>query len=233
MKANPDKFHLLLTDTDCQGMEVCNEKIENSFCEKLLGIKIDTKLKFEEHVETLCKKASQKINALTRKLSSMTFQQKKLRLNSFLILHFSYCPIFLRIIHQDCTTSFTDLLVKDNSLTIHHRNLQKLVTEMFKVKVGIALEIINDSFQNEHKPYNLRNKFLVKSNNVRSENYGTHTASFVGPRIWNTLPKVCQNTNSLLVFKENKKKWITENCPCRICKNYVKDLGFCNIVDSI
>ena len=61
MKANPDKFHLLLTDTDCQGMEVCNEKIENSFCEKLLGIKIDTKLKFEEHVETLCKKASQKI----------------------------------------------------------------------------------------------------------------------------------------------------------------------------
>ena len=61
MKANPDKFHLLLIKTDCQGMEVCNEKIENSFCEKLLGIKIDTKLKFEEHVETLGKKASQKI----------------------------------------------------------------------------------------------------------------------------------------------------------------------------
>ena len=34
--ANPDKFHLLLTNTDCQGIEVCNEKTENSFCEKLL-----------------------------------------------------------------------------------------------------------------------------------------------------------------------------------------------------
>ena len=36
MKANPDKFHLLLTDTDCQEIEVRNEKIENSFREKLL-----------------------------------------------------------------------------------------------------------------------------------------------------------------------------------------------------
>ena len=54
MKANPDKFHLLLIATDCQGMEVRNEKIENCLHEKLSGIKIETKLKFEEHVETLC-----------------------------------------------------------------------------------------------------------------------------------------------------------------------------------
>ena len=66
MKANPDRFHLLLNDTDFQGMEVCNEKTEFFFCEKLLGIKTDTKLKFEEHVETLSKNASQKINALAR-----------------------------------------------------------------------------------------------------------------------------------------------------------------------
>ena len=37
-------FHPLLTDTDCQGMELCNEKIENSLSEKQLGKKIDTKL---------------------------------------------------------------------------------------------------------------------------------------------------------------------------------------------
>ena len=54
MKANPDKFHLILITTDSQGMEVRNEKIENCVHEKLSGIKIETKLKFEEHVETLC-----------------------------------------------------------------------------------------------------------------------------------------------------------------------------------
>ena len=82
----------------------------------------------------------------------------------------------LLIIYQDYKPSSTDLLAKDNSLTIHHRNLQKLVTEMFKVKVGIEPEILKDIFKIEEKPYNLRHKFLVKSNNATSVNYGTYTA---------------------------------------------------------
>ena len=73
---------------------------------------------------------------------------------------------------------------------------------MFKLKVVIAPEIMTDIFQIEDKLYILRHKFLVKSNNVRSVNYGTQTACFFGPRIWGTIPKVFQNTNSLLVFKE-------------------------------
>ena len=115
-------------------------------------------------LETLCKKASKKINALARISSYMTFQQRKLIVNSCVISHLSYHPIVwmlhsrwlnnrvnnihniyeraLRIIYQNHTASFTDLLAKVNSLTIYHRYLQKLVTEMFKVKVGIAQEII-------------------------------------------------------------------------------------------
>ena len=91
MKA--DKLHYILTDTDFQGIGVCNKRIESSFCEKLLRIKIDTKLKLEEHVEILCKKASQKINALPRISSYMSFQQKVLVLNPFVISHISHCPI--------------------------------------------------------------------------------------------------------------------------------------------
>ena len=63
MKANPDRFHPLLNDTDFQ---YAMRKLNFFSCEKLLGIKTDTKLKFEEHVETLSKNASQKINALGR-----------------------------------------------------------------------------------------------------------------------------------------------------------------------
>ena len=36
MKANSDKFHLLLTGIDSKGTEVLNEKIGKSFCETLL-----------------------------------------------------------------------------------------------------------------------------------------------------------------------------------------------------
>ena len=51
--------------------------IISSNCEKLLGIKFDSKLKFDKHVEHLCKKANQKINAVARISSSMKFEQRK------------------------------------------------------------------------------------------------------------------------------------------------------------
>ena len=58
--------------------------------ENLLAIKIDNKLTFEEHVEGLCKKCSQKINVLTRISSLMRFKQRNRFIKSF-ITHFSYC----------------------------------------------------------------------------------------------------------------------------------------------
>ena len=39
----------------------------------------------------------------------------------------------LRLVYKN-DHSFEELLNKDNSLSIHHRNLQKLVTEIYKVK---------------------------------------------------------------------------------------------------
>ena len=51
MKAKGDKFYLLLNDRSCQRMNVCNKRIGNCCCKNLLGIKIDTKQKFEDHFE--------------------------------------------------------------------------------------------------------------------------------------------------------------------------------------
>ena len=67
MKANPGKYHLLLSATEETNTlnieEVC---IKSSKCEKLLRVNIDNHLTFETHVESLCKKASQRLNALLR-----------------------------------------------------------------------------------------------------------------------------------------------------------------------
>lgn len=80
MKAKSDKFHLLLNG--CQRMNVCNDGSGNYRCKKLLDRKID---KFEDHVETLCDKASHKINALIRISLYMTSQQRKHVYNLLLI----------------------------------------------------------------------------------------------------------------------------------------------------
>ena len=68
--------------------------LADSTCsEKYLGIKIDNKLTFEEHVEGLCKKTSQKFSAVARISSLMRFEQKKRIFNLFITSHFSYWPL--------------------------------------------------------------------------------------------------------------------------------------------
>ena len=68
MVLNSGKCHFM-----CLGKNTENEtyflddtEIKNSSEEKILGITIDNKLKFKSHVKNLCKKASQKIGALSR-----------------------------------------------------------------------------------------------------------------------------------------------------------------------
>ena len=66
MKGNEDKCHVILSSQDDVHVNVGTEQIENSKCQKLLGINIDSKLTFEDHINRICKKASAKLNAIDR-----------------------------------------------------------------------------------------------------------------------------------------------------------------------
>ena len=176
MKANPERYYLLINNTkeDFQ-TKIGNETVSNSKYEKFLGVKADYKLNFNEHVSWKSKKANQKLNALSRIASCMIFD-RRLILNFFITSHFSYGPIVwithsrkmnervnnnhgraLRIVYKDFISSFQELLVEDSSLNIiHHRNLQKPVTETFKVKNGLSPELMNDVFEFIEKLCSLR-----------------------------------------------------------------------------
>ena len=66
MKLNTDKCHPLLNSQEPNTLKKGELHISNSLSEKLLGITFDCKLKFNKHIEDICQKASQKINALAR-----------------------------------------------------------------------------------------------------------------------------------------------------------------------
>ena len=71
MKANPDKCHFLVrTSVNINGFQ-----LTNSTEEKLLGIKFDSKLSFENHVSSICKKASQRQHALTWIVNDMNLSK--------------------------------------------------------------------------------------------------------------------------------------------------------------
>ena len=64
MKANADKCHLLITTNEEKSISIGGKKIQNSNSEKLIGVIIDNKLSFTEHLHKICYKTSQKPNAL-------------------------------------------------------------------------------------------------------------------------------------------------------------------------
>ena len=223
MKANRGKYHLLLSATgETNTLNIDDVCINSSKCEKLCGVNIDSNQTFETHVQSLCKKASQKLNALLRVTCSLNFDQRKLLLNAFITSHFSYALVVwtfhgrkwnnrinkiheraLRVVIKDYTSSFDDLLVKDNSFKIHERNLQKLALEIFKVKKGMAPVIMNNIFEFSDNPYSLRNNIVYfKSRNVRTVRYGIKTVSFVGPRIWNSISLEIKESTSLQIFQK-------------------------------
>ena len=84
MKANISKCHLLVNKKDEVVISSGETKIENSDYEKLLGIKVDTKLNFNEHLNDIISKASRKINALSRVVPYMSLCKKKILMNLFL-----------------------------------------------------------------------------------------------------------------------------------------------------
>ena len=61
---------------------------------------------------------------------------------------------------------------------------------------------------------------------VKSVYHGTESISYLGPKIWEILPKKLKNIENLAHFKNEIKTWKPENCPCRLCQVYIKSEGF-------
>ena len=198
-------------------MRVGDALIKNSDSEKLLGIDIDSKLTFKGHVNKLCKKANQKLHALARVSNYMNEAKLRTIMKAFVTSQFGYCPLVwmfhdrknnnrinkiqeraLKLIYKEDASSFTDLLKRDSSVTIHERNLQVLATEIYKVENNIGPVMMNAILAKREIPYNLRAARRYKTNNVKSVRYGTETISYRSAK--NT--GICSGSyNALSIFK--------------------------------
>ena len=76
----------------------------------------------------------------------------------------------LRLAYNDKNSSFRELLERDNSVTIHERNIQVLLTEIFKVKSGAAPEIMTEIFKFKDHSYDLRKNNCLESRIIKSLN---------------------------------------------------------------
>ena len=69
----------------------------------------------------------------------------------------------LRIVYSDKQSTFEELLEKDNTVSVHQRNLQFFATELYKVLKGLSPDLMKDVFPlNDDPGYSTRNKRTFK-----------------------------------------------------------------------
>ena len=132
----------------------------------------------------------------------------------------------LRIVYKNDELTFRELLKKDHSITIHQRNLQRLVIEMYKIKTHLSPLLVQQLFTQKDNTYDLRNKICWETYNVRKVIYGTETIRYRSPKMWELVPTRIRESKLLLEFEEKIKQWKPEGCDCRMCKPYIHNLGF-------
>ena len=247
MVLNSKKCHFMCIGKDRENetftfKDVCYKSSKE---EVILGITIDNKLSFGSHIRKMCKKSGQKLNALSRITTFLNKDKKSIIFNAMIKSKFSYCPIIwmfssqrsnnlinkvhersLRLITNDENSSFETLLQNINDITVHQRNLQILMTEVYKIIKGEAPAIMKNSFIFRENIHNIRNFQFIANENKNTVRYGLDTMCYRTPSLWASLPEEYKHLNSVRKFKEKIKKWKSERCVCRLCRTYEQNLGF-------
>ena len=74
----------------------------------------------------------------------------------------------IRIVYSDNQSTFEELLEKENTFSVHQRNLQFLATELYKVSNGLSPDLMKDIFPlNDDSGYSTRSKTTFKSRHVK------------------------------------------------------------------
>ena len=69
---------------------------------------------------------------------------------------------------------------------------------------------------------------------VHSTHNGLESLSSFGPVGWNTMvPNSVKSSQNINIFKERIKSWVPENCPCKLCIDYVAGVGYGVFKDNI
>ena len=91
---------------------------------------------------------------------------------------------------------------------------------MFKIHRGLSPEILRETFVSKTSSYNLRRNDTFEKRKVHSVYHGTESLSFLGPKIWDLVPVELKQSELKI------RNWVPFECPCRIYKTYIQQVGF-------
>ena len=242
MKVNPSKFQFMfIKPIICryetpQFIEINDTKVQCESEVKLLGITIDERLKFDRHVDILCKKAAKQLNVMYRFKNIFNSKEKGVMYNTFILSNFNYCPIIwhfcgktstkkieaiqeraLRFMYNDKESTYDSLLKKCQCNTLHIRRIMTIATEVFKSLNHLNPIFMKDSFHQKDINYNLRDANVLSQPKFNKITYGKNTFKYYGSHVWNLLPNEVKLCTDIESFKSLLKTWEGPKCQCNMC----------------
>ena len=208
MQANPGKFQFLaISSSNSQRyrLSLINEtEIESEPYVKALGVFIDHKLKFTEHISAICKKAARQLNALARISKYLDLKSRKIIYQSFVASNFNYCPLVwhfcgkvnnsklekiqeraLKIIYRDYDSTYGELLANSNSSTLLIARLRLMICEVFKCINKENPPCINNLIEIKDTHYSFRNALKIHQPKKKSTTHGLRSFAYTGAKLWN------------------------------------------------
>ena len=186
MIVNPDKFQAIIIDKSKKSEEpyllnINNVEITSKPSVQLLGLEIDVKLDFENHIEKICKKGNAQLNAFIRIQKYFNRREKEIIINTLLYSNFSYCALAwhfcsqksvkknekvqersLRTILSDFENDYEILLQKTDNQKMEVKRMRNIAVEIFKTMNNLNPEFMKNIFflspYKTHRPNNIYTK---------------------------------------------------------------------------
>ena len=201
----------------------------------MLGLTFDEKLSFDLHVTNISKKASRHINAISRIAKYLDTDCLYKMHHAFVRSNFLYCANVwhfgvnsnfwklekvnkraLRVVFNDYTSSYPELLIKAKSNCIYVQNLHVILTECFKYVNGMNPNILTNVFQFRDHNHDTRGIQILQLPQVNTITHGINSFRYQAPRLWNSLPDVIKLVENEKAFKLKIKDW-KPTCNCGSC----------------
>ena len=122
----------------------------------------------------------------------------------------TYKKELIEFVDNDNESTFEDLLKKDNSLSIYHKNIRLLGIELYKVKNNLPTHLMSEIFDLANIDCYLRSQTDFKQGPVNKVNYGLKSLRYLAPKIWNIIPLEIRNSSSPAELITNIKSWIPD-----------------------
>ena len=100
------------------------------------------------------------------------------------------------------------------------------MAEIYKIKNNLNPPVMDFIFERRNNTYNLRNFQEFAMKRKRTVKMGLETLKYRSPQLWSILPENLKQINSPVQLKESIRKWDCIDCPCRLCKLYLPNIGF-------